>query len=64
MSEVADVVIVGGGVAGGAAAAVLTTRGLDVVVLERQHAFRDCVRGENMAPWGVVEMRPLAWRTF
>ena len=63
MSEVADVVIVGGGVAGGAAAAVLTTRGLDVVVLERQHAFRDCVRGER--PRGVSSRcAPLAWRTF
>lgn len=55
----ADVVIVGGGIAGSAMAAVLAARGLDVVVLERQFQFRDRVRGENMQPWGVVEMRRL-----
>lgn len=55
----ADVVVVGGGIAGSAAAAALAGRGLDVVVLERQYEFRDRVRGENMQPWGVVEMRRL-----
>ena len=59
MTESADVVIVGGGIAGGAMGSVLAARGLDVVVLERQHEFRDRVRGENMQPWGVVEMRRL-----
>ena len=57
--ERADVVVVGGGIAGSAAAAALAGRGLDVVVLERQYEFRDRVRGENMQPWGVVEMRRL-----
>lgn len=57
--ERADVVVVGGGIAGSAAAAALAGRGVDVVVLERQYEFRDRVRGENMQPWGVVEMRRL-----
>ena len=59
MTESADVVIVGGGIAGGAMGSVLAARGLDVVILERQNEFRDRVRGENMQPWGVVEMRRL-----
>ena len=56
MNESVDVVVVGGGIAGGAIASMLAARGLDVVVLERQHQFRDRVRGENMQPWGVLEM--------
>ena len=60
MSDIADVVIVGGGVAGAALAAVLAGRGLQVTVLERQFTVRDRVRGENMQPWGVTEMRRLA----
>lgn len=40
-------------------ATVPAARGLDVVVLERQYGFRDRVRGENMQPWGVAEMRQL-----
>jgi 2-polyprenyl-6-methoxyphenol hydroxylase-like FAD-dependent oxidoreductase len=59
MTGTTDVVIVGGGIAGGATAAALAAGGLDVVVLERQVEFRDRVRGENMQPWGVVEMRRL-----
>src|SRR4051794_30075523 len=56
MNDVVDVVVVGGGIAGGAIASMLAARRLDIVVLERQHSFRDRVRGENMQPWGVVEM--------
>ena len=59
MTEVADVVIVGGGIAGAAMGYVLAAHGLDVVILERQYEFRDRVRGENMQPWGVVEMQRL-----
>ena len=50
-----DVVIVGGGIAGSALASVLAPRGLRVLVLERQTAYRDKVRGEFMVPWGVAE---------
>lgn len=59
MTQAVDVLVVGGGIAGSAAAGALAASGLDVVVLERQHEFRDRVRGENMQPWGVPEMRHL-----
>lgn len=52
----ADVVIVGGGIAGGALATVLAREGVDVLMLERQSAYRDKVRGEAMPPWGVAEL--------
>ena len=45
MDRSVDVVVVGGGIAGSALATVLARRGLDVVVLERQTAYRDKVRG-------------------
>jgi 2-polyprenyl-6-methoxyphenol hydroxylase-like FAD-dependent oxidoreductase len=52
-----DVVIVGAGIAGASIAAVLARDGLEVLLLERQRAYRDRVRGEYMAPWGVLEAR-------
>jgi 2-polyprenyl-6-methoxyphenol hydroxylase-like FAD-dependent oxidoreductase len=55
MTETHDVVVVGAGIGGAALATVLARRGLDVLVLERQTAYRDKVRGEWMAPWGVAE---------
>jgi 2-polyprenyl-6-methoxyphenol hydroxylase-like FAD-dependent oxidoreductase len=55
----ADLVIVGGGLAGSTVAAILATKGYDVVVLERETAFKDRVRGENMLPWGVAAARRL-----
>ncbi|KMS90424.1 FAD-dependent oxidoreductase [Prauserella rugosa] len=54
-----DVAIVGGGVAGTAAAAYLSANGLSVVLLERQEAYSDLVRGEWFAPWGVQEAQRL-----
>jgi 2-polyprenyl-6-methoxyphenol hydroxylase-like FAD-dependent oxidoreductase len=56
MSESADVVVVGGGIAGSSLATVLAREGYRVVVLERQTAYRDKVRGEVMPPWGVAEL--------
>lgn len=50
-----DVAIVGGGVGGGALATVLARDGLAVLLLERSALFEDRVRGEWIAPWGVVE---------
>ncbi|MDP8932110.1 MAG: FAD-dependent oxidoreductase, partial [Actinomycetota bacterium] len=45
MTQSADVVVVGGGIAGSALATALAMGGLEVVVLERQSAYRDKVRG-------------------
>ncbi len=59
MSTSRDVVIVGGGIAGGALATVLARNGLDVLVLEKSEVYRDVVRGEWLAPWGVIEARKI-----
>lgn len=54
-----DLVIVGGGVAGGAMGAVMARTGRSVLVLEQSAGFADRVRGEWIAPWGVLETRRL-----
>src|SRR5580700_6663589 len=54
-----DVVVVGAGIAGASVAGVLARGGIEVLLLERQLAYRDRVRGEYMAPWGVLEARAL-----
>lgn len=54
-----EVVIVGAGFAGGAMATVLARAGRHVLVLEKSTVYRDLVRGEWIAPWGVVEARNL-----
>jgi len=59
MSEQVDVVVVGAGIAGSALARVLVRGGLQVLVLEHETTYRDKVRGENMPPWGVLEMHKL-----
>ena len=59
MSPTPDVVIAGGGIAGSALAAVLARGKVQVVVLERDLEPVDRVRGEGMAPWGVIELRRL-----
>src|SRR5581483_3915567 len=55
----ADVVVVGGGIAGSALATVLARHGLGITVLEREPVYRDRVRGEYLAPWGVAEAQQL-----
>lgn len=52
-----DVVIAGAGIGGSALATVLARAGRSVLVLEKKTAYRDRVRGEWMAPWGVAEAR-------
>jgi 2-polyprenyl-6-methoxyphenol hydroxylase-like FAD-dependent oxidoreductase len=59
MSDSAEVVVVGGGIAGSSMATVLAREGYRVVVLERQTAYRDKVRGEVLPPWGVAELLQL-----
>lgn len=50
-----DLVIVGGGIAGSAMGTIMAKAGRKVLVLEAQDAYQDRVRGEWIAPWGVVE---------
>jgi 2-polyprenyl-6-methoxyphenol hydroxylase-like FAD-dependent oxidoreductase len=54
-----ELIIVGGGLAGSTLAKNMAERGTRVLLLEREHAFRDRIRGEAMHPWGVVEARAL-----
>jgi 2-polyprenyl-6-methoxyphenol hydroxylase-like FAD-dependent oxidoreductase len=54
-----DVITVGGGLGGAALAKVLTEKGLRVLVTERDRQFKDRIRGEWMAPWGVAETQKL-----
>jgi menaquinone-9 beta-reductase len=57
-----DVIVVGGGLGGSVAGSVLARAGLEVLVLERESVFRDRVRGEWLAPWGVLELDALGLR--
>jgi 2-polyprenyl-6-methoxyphenol hydroxylase-like FAD-dependent oxidoreductase len=52
-----DLAIVGGGIGGSALATVMARAGHRVLVLEKSTVYRDMVRGEWMAPWGVVEAK-------
>jgi 2-polyprenyl-6-methoxyphenol hydroxylase-like FAD-dependent oxidoreductase len=54
-----DLVLAGGGLAGSALAIAMAGRGARVLVIEREARFKDRVRGEGMAPWGVVEAEAL-----
>lgn len=59
MTEHYDLVIVGGGIGGGALATNMARAGHSVLVLEKSDVYRDHVRGEWIAPWGVVELKVL-----
>ncbi len=50
-----DVIIAGGGLGGAALARLLAGNGVRVLVAERERQFKDRIRGEWMAPWGVAE---------
>jgi len=55
MPQEYDVIIIGGGIAGSGLGAVLAKAGKSVLILEKTETFRDMVRGEWIAPWGVLE---------
>ena len=55
MSASYDIITVGGGLGGAALAKAMADRGYRVLVLERETRFKDRVRGEWLAPWGVAE---------
>ncbi len=54
-----DVIIVGAGIAGAALGKRLADGGIRVLILERETAFRERLRGETLHPWGVAEARKL-----
>lgn len=58
-SKTYDIITVGGGLGGAALAKVMAEHGARVLVVERETQFRDRIRGENFAPWGVAETRAL-----
>jgi 2-polyprenyl-6-methoxyphenol hydroxylase-like FAD-dependent oxidoreductase len=59
-----DIVTIGGGLGGAALATVMARRGARVLVLEREPAFRDRVRGEVLVPWGSAELDRLGLRSL
>jgi 2-polyprenyl-6-methoxyphenol hydroxylase-like FAD-dependent oxidoreductase len=54
-----DIITVGGGIGGAAIAKAMAENGKRVLVIEREKRFKDRVRGEWMAPWGVAETQAL-----
>jgi 2-polyprenyl-6-methoxyphenol hydroxylase-like FAD-dependent oxidoreductase len=58
-SEQFDLVTVGGGIGASALALAMAREGARVLVIEKEQKFRDRVRGEYLAPWGVAEAKEL-----
>jgi 2-polyprenyl-6-methoxyphenol hydroxylase-like FAD-dependent oxidoreductase len=54
-----DLVTVGGGLGSSALAIAMARKGARDLILEKESLFRDRVRGEWLAPWGVAEAREL-----
>jgi 2-polyprenyl-6-methoxyphenol hydroxylase-like FAD-dependent oxidoreductase len=59
MTTTYDIITVGGGFGGATLEQAMAERGHKVLVLERETAFKDRVRGEWLAPWGVAEAQEL-----
>ncbi|MEQ1755535.1 MAG: FAD-dependent monooxygenase [Micropepsaceae bacterium] len=57
--ETPEIVVIGGGIGGAAFATVMARAGRSVLMLEITEQHRDVVRGEWMAPWGVMEAKRL-----
>ena len=54
-----DIITVGGGLGGASIAKAMAERGAPGLIIEREAKFKDRVRGEWLAPWGVAEARDL-----
>lgn len=54
-----DLLIIGGGLAGAALGRSMALAGHDVLIIEKETAFRDRVRGEVLLPWGSHEAQLL-----
>ena len=54
-----DLITIGGGIGGATLAKVMAEAGHRVLVLERDTAFRDRIRGEVLVPWGCREAAQL-----
>jgi menaquinone-9 beta-reductase len=54
-----DLLIVGGGIAGATLARGMALSGARVLIVEKETAFRDRIRGEVLLPWGSVEAKAL-----
>jgi len=52
-----DLIVIGGGIGGSALSAVMARAGKRVLLLEQSTVYEDRVRGEWIAPWGVVETK-------
>jgi flavin-dependent dehydrogenase len=49
-----ELVVVGGGLAGSSLGMAMAQHGARVLILEKEAAFKDRVRGEGMLPWGAA----------
>ena len=58
-SDMYDIITVGGGLGGASLAKAMAEHGARVLIVEREMQFKDRIRGENFAPWGVAETQAL-----